>query len=77
MTIGSESAGGTIILWHDEVSTAEVCRDARGEEAARRDGERTAEVGHARQRAAVEDVEAILFETKRVDLSAKASCNHA
>ena len=40
--------------------TAQISRDARGEEPARRHGQRAAEVDHAREGAAVEDVEAVL-----------------
>lgn len=40
--------------------TAQISRHARGEEPARRHGQRAAEVDHAREGAAVEDVEAVL-----------------
>lgn len=40
--------------------TTEISRNARSEETARRNGQRAAEIGHASERATVEDVEAVL-----------------
>ena len=41
--------------------TAQISRHARSKKPARRHGQRAAEVDHARESAAVEDIEAILF----------------
>lgn len=43
------------------VRTAQISRNPRSEKPARRHGQRAAEVDHAGEGAAVEDVEAVLF----------------
>jgi hypothetical protein len=45
----------------DEEHTAQISRNTRSEQPARRHGQRAAEVDHAGEGAAVEDVEAILL----------------
>ena len=47
--------------WETEKLTAQIRRNARSEQPARRHGQRAAEVDHAGEGAAVEDVEAVLF----------------
>lgn len=49
-----------ILVELDSILTAQVSRDTRSEQPARRHGQRTAEVDHAGEGAAVEDVEAVL-----------------
>lgn len=49
---------GTFFWWGGQ--TIQIRRNARGEESARGHGQRTPQVRHTGQRAAVEDVEAVL-----------------
>jgi hypothetical protein len=43
-----------------ESCTAQISRNARSEQSTRRDGQRAAEIDHAGESAAVEDVETVL-----------------
>lgn len=54
------------IVSEDGYHTAQISRNTRSEQPARRHGQRTAEVDHAGEGAAVEDVEAVLTNVKSI-----------